>query len=281
MKHWMIGCAAACLLIGGAQLAAKPSPAAARNWSQETVDHFAAMPAAERRAALKAMDPAERQGLWFAVKRKIHFDQGRSAKVKGSGMGKGHRIAGQGASRATEGVKAGSAVGSIVYDDGVATTSFGGGSIIGNRFNTHTGIPVFASGQVDTVEAVVVQGGAFTTSSAGFVLLGPETGGGGANAIFSTFTGATGATDTLTFPALGVAYTGSSFFVLFGDFNNSYIPAFGTGTNLGQGHHGVAGYTGGMGPNITGLGTLGGTVNALIRATGNIVPVELMQFSID
>jgi hypothetical protein len=110
------------------------------------------------------------------------------------------------------------------------------------------------------------------------VLLGPQTGGGGAMAIFSSFTGATGATDTVTFAGIGASYTGSSFFVLFGDFSNSYVPVFGAGTANGQGHHGVAGYTGGMGPNITAVGDLGGSLNSFVRATGNIVPVELMSF---
>ena len=32
---------------------------------------------------------------------------------------------------------------------------------------------------------------------------------------------------------------------------------------------GVVGYTGGMGPNITGTFDFGGTLNALVRATGN------------
>jgi hypothetical protein len=174
------------------------------------------------------------------------------------------------------------AVGTITYDDGVITTSFGGGAIVGNRFDTHTGIPVFGSGTVETVQAVVVPGSAITSSSAGFVLLGPQTTMGGANAIFSTFTaGLTAATETVTFTGLGVSYTGSSFFVLFGDFASSYVPAFGSGSTLGQGFHGVVGYTGGMGPNITGTSNLGGTLNGLVRATGNIVPVELMTFGIE
>ena len=285
MKYLMIGCTAACLLAGGTQLGAKPPTAGAKNWSQETVDQLAALPAAERRAALKAMDPAERQGLWFAVKRQVRANQGIAPAVKSQdslyrGTNAGANAA-QGTNKSKGGVKAGSAVGTIVYDDGTGSTTFGGGAIIGNRFNTHTGIPVFANGQVDTVEAVVVPGGALTTSSAGFVILGPQTGGGGAQALASSFTTASGATDTVSFNGLGVAYTGSSFFVLFGDFAQSYVPVFDSGTNLGQGHHGVVGYTGGMGPNITSTFDFGGTLNGLVRAGGNIVPVELMQFSVD
>lgn len=180
---------------------------------------------------------------------------------------------------------AASKTGTIQYDDGMITTSFGSGSIIGNRFNTFSGgNPVGSNGTINTVEAVVVQGGAFTTQSAGFVVEGPQTVGGGAMAIFSTFTNAgTGATETVTFPGLGVNYAGSSFFVLFGDFNNSYIPAFGTGTVNGQGHHGAFGDTGGMGPNVTNI-IDSPSLNALIRVTGNIVydiPVELMKFEVE
>jgi hypothetical protein len=132
---------------------------------------------------------------------------------------------------------------------------------------------------VTEVVAVVQQGPAFSSTSAGFVLLGPQTTGGGAFAIFSTFTGAiTGMTDTLTFTGIGANYTGNSFFVLFGDFASIYVPVFGTGSTNGQGHHGVVGYTGGMGPNITGTFDFGGALNALIRASGNILPVELMSF---
>jgi len=127
----------------------------------------------------------------------------------------------------------------------------------------------------------VVPGAAKTASSAGFVMLGPQTGGGAAFAIVSTFTNVSGVIDTVSFTGLGASYTGSSFFVLFGDFASSYIPVLGTGSALGQGHHGAVGYTGGMGPNITGTFDFGGIYNAIIRATGNVVPVELMAFDVE
>ena len=174
------------------------------------------------------------------------------------------------------------AVGSIVYDSGPVTTSFGGGSIIGNRFNTALGQPVLPNGTIETVSAVVIPGPSQTTSSAGFVIEGPKTAGGGAQALFSSFTNAAGTVDTVVFNNLGVQYTGNSFYVLFGDFANSYVPAFGPGTLDGQGHHGVRGFTGGMGPNITSTAPISG-LNAFIRATGNItnpIPVELMKFEI-
>lgn len=268
------------LMFSGAWLGLAQTPTDAGNQDgqqfEAQVNALLAMPPAERRAVLKSMDPSERKGLWFQVKKEAAARKGitfsrdkikNPRKIKPAGT--------------KTNAKAGKrAPGTITYDSGAFSTSFSGGSIVGNRFDTHTGLPVFANGTVNSVEAVVVQGSGFTTSSAGFVLLGPQTGGGGAMAIFSTFTSATGATATVNFTGITASYTGSSFFVLFGDFSNSYVPAFGTGTTNGQGHHGVVGYTGGMGPNITAVGTLSGTLNAFVRATGNIVPVELMKFEV-
>ncbi|MCB1056371.1 MAG: hypothetical protein KDD11_12795 [Acidobacteria bacterium] len=238
------------------------------------VKALSALSAKERKAELQKLTATERRSLWFELKKDQAMARGQQPLKAGSGL-KATARTGH-AQNAVE-----RAVGSIVYDDGVITNSFGGGAIIGNRFNTATGNPLMVSGTVSTVVGVVVQGPAFTTSSAGFVIEGPQTGGGGAFAIFSTFTGATGVTDTVTFAGLGASYTGSSFFVLFGDFANSYVPAFGTGSTQSQGHHGVVGYTGGMGPNITSTFDFGGTLNGLVRVTGNVLPVELMSFDVE
>jgi len=258
-----------------AALAVLPMVSSAAADLEAQVAQLRAMDPAERRAALKAMSPEQRQGLWFAVK-KADWNQppageGFYRNAIQSGSGQGTRSAG-GSTRA---------LGTITYDDGVSTVTFGGGAIIGNRFDTYTGVPVLASGTVSAVQAVVQQGPAFTTNSAGFVLLGPQTAGGGAFALFSSFTGATGVTDTVDFNGLNVNYTGNSFFVLFGDFAESYVPAFGTGTVNSQGHHGVVGYTGGMGPNITSTFDFGGTLNGLVRASGNILPVELIEYEVE
>lgn len=174
------------------------------------------------------------------------------------------------------------AVGTIIYDSGMFTTSFGSGTIIGNRFNTALGQPILANGTIETISAVVVPGPSQNDSSAGFVIEGPQTVGGGAQALFSSFTNAAGTVDTVVFNNLGVNYVGNSFYVLFGDFATSYVPAFGPSTRDGQGHHGVRGYTGGMGPNITNTAPIVG-LNAFIRASGNIVnpiPVELLKFEV-
>lgn len=177
-------------------------------------------------------------------------------------------------------------VGTIVYDSDFPNTAFANGSpfLVGNRFDTHSsGNPVCNPGTLSTVRALVVPGPANTTSSAGFVVHGPQTSMGGANAIFSTFTNATGVVDSVSFAGLGVTYTGSSFFVLFGDFDNSYIPVFGPGTRAGQGHHAVIADTGGMGPNVTSITAITG-MNGFIRASGVLLtdtPVELMKFEVE
>lgn len=244
-------------------------------WTDADVNRLAALAPAARRAELKAMDPSLRRGLWFAVLAKVRADRGVEGPAQGS-----YRSAVAAASPSHPKSAAGNAVngtpvsGIIQYDSGPFTVSFGGGAIVGNRFNSAVGKP-FQNGAVTAVQAVVIPGPAFTTSSAGFVLLGPQTGGGGANALFSSFTTAAGATDTVDFNGIAEAFTGS-YFVLFGDFANSYVPVFGTGTTQAQGRHGIVGYTGGMGPNITGTFDFGGSLNAFVRSSANIVPVELL-----
>lgn len=277
----LLGCFAVVLLTASQPVEADNSTTnqaearAARNADFDArVDALLAMPAEQRRAELKQMDPDERRSLWMRLKRTQALRNGHEPAVRGAGL----------TPRPTSGqAKApNKALGTIVYDDGVINTTFGGGAIIGNRFDTASGNPLLASGTVETVIGVVVQGPAFSSSSAGFVLLGPQTGGGGAFAIFSSFTNAAaGTTATVTFTGIGANYTGSSFFVLFGDFASIYVPAFGTGTNNGQGHHGVVGYTGGMGPNITSTFNFGGALNGLVRAGGNVLPVELMSFEVE
>jgi len=236
---------------------------------------LAAMSRAERHAALAGMTAAARQSVAFEMRRQRAIDNGNAPPRRGSGNYRGGGFPVSGSGRPASRV-----VGTIRYDSGFPTIGFGGGAIVGNHFNTHTGVPVLASGTVSTVQALVVPGPANTTSSAGFVLEGPQTGGGGAFAIFSTFGAASGVIDSLTFAGIGANYTGSDFMVLFGDFASVYIPVFGTGSTLGQGRHGVVGYTGGMGPNITGTFNFGGALNSFIRVSGNIVPVELMNFEV-
>lgn len=231
------------------------------------------MPAKERVAYFKSMDRQERRGLWLQLKKEQKARQGISRKA--GAYQNPFPVTEQPAGWYTR------AVGDIAYDAGFPSMGFGGGAKVGNRFNTHTAIPVLASGTVNTVRAVMVRGPAFTatSSNATAFIFGPQTTMGGATALFTTVTTAVGVIDSLSFTGLNVNYTGSSFFVLFQDNSQSYIPVFGTETRMGQGHHGLVGYTGGMG--ITGTFNLGGNLNAFIRATGNIVPVELMNFTVE
>lgn len=245
--------------------------------SDPRIETLLAMSPAERRAYLKGLSANERRGLWAKLHQTLWARRGvNPPSATGSGQYNKPIPIGGGKAKVRQKL-----LGTIVYDSGFPTIGFGGNQIVGNRFNTHTGIPVVLSGTVSTIQALVVPGPINTTSSAGFVLLGPQTGGGGASALFSTFTGAFGVISSVTFAGLGVSYTGSSFFVLFGDFASSYIPVVGTGTTLGQGHHAVVGYTGGAFPNITGTGVLGSLFNSYVRARGNIVPVELMTFEVE
>jgi hypothetical protein len=238
------------------------------------IETLLALPGSERRTRLRSLEPAERRGLWMRLKR-------AEADRKGARPKASYReIEPHPASGAPDKAWL-KAVGSIVYDKGFPAVGFGGGQLVGNRFNTHTGVPVLASGTISTIRAAMVRGPAFsqTTSNAGLVVLGPQTTMGGATALFSTFTTASGVVATVSFTGLGINYTGSSYFALMADNANQYVPVLGTATTLGQGHHGLVGYTGGLG--ITGTFNLGGNLNALVRASGNIVPVELMWFEIE
>jgi len=279
----LLCCLTLALVVGLPALRAQNAPASpsVKAKVQAKVQELAKLAPEARRAELKKMTKDERRAVWFELKREQNG--GKSFK-KGDAAATYRNVSNANAAGAAVKPKVKppqQLVGSIVYDDGVGSTTFGGSAIIGNRFDTAVGNPVLTSGTVSTVVAVVAQGPAFTTSSAGFVLEGPQTVGGAAFAIFSSFTGATGTTDTVTFAGLGANYTGSSFFVLFGDFANSYVPVFGTGTTQTQGHHGVVGYTGGMGPNITSTFDFGGALNGLVRVTGNVLPVELMSFDVE
>ena len=277
------------LLLGSAiTLLAEPDA------QDDQVAKILAMPRAERGAYLKTLSPTERRGLWMQVKR-AEFGAGASSTYSQPPTYEemnGFKVDADGwkATTATK-VPAKATLGTVTYDSGLPSTAFAPGSpfLLGNRFNTHTGLPVCNPGTVSTIQALVVPGpGAITmtttmgaNASAGYVLLGPQTTMGGAAQISSTFRPATGLIDSLVFPALGAMYTGSEFFVLFGAFSSSYVPAFGPGTTLGQGHHGVIGNTGMMGPNITTTTPFATPINGFIRATGVIVPVELMTFDVN
>lgn len=289
MKSLKIVCILSLLAVSSMVISAQPESTPAGDAPGTAFDRTAkvsellAMPAAERRAQLKGMNAEERRGLWFEVK-KAQKEQAGVAPSSFDKSAQGRNRIDPGPEQQNAWLAVDKVVGTIAYDTGFPAVGFGndgGGppfTLLGNRFNTHTGIPVMASGTVSTIRAVVVPGPSQTASSAGFVAYGPQTTMGGAPAIFSTFGTAAGVIDTVSFAGLGFNYTGSEFYVLFGDFAVSYVPVFGTGTTLGQGFHGAQGIN--ATPNITATSALTG-LNGLIRATGNIVPVELMSFEIE
>lgn len=289
MKILKLVCLLGLLAASTMVLSAQPeSPSAAGvQPDAKVLDHSAkvaellALSADQRRAQLKAMDSDERRGLWFELKKAETQRNGAAP----AGLDKSqHQITvDPGPERQNAWLAVDKVVGTIAYDTGFPAVGFGTGGgppivLVGNRFSTHTGIPVLASGTVSTIRAVVVPGPANSNLTAGFVAYGPQTTMGGAPAIFSTFGPATGVIDTVSFAGLGINYTGSEFYVLFGDFASSYIAVFGTGTTLGQGHHGVRGIN--ATPPVTATSPLTG-LNGLIRTSGNIVPVELMSFEIE
>ncbi len=246
-----------------------PNPAMAQK-----IDELLAMPGKERKTYLKGLKPEERRGLWRQLKREKAARKGLSSKK--AAYGTPFAIDVDAAAWTNR------AVGSIVYDNGFPNAAFAADGYAGNHFNTHTGIPVFANGSVTSVQALVIPGPILSSSNASFIIAGPQTTMGNAPILFTGFTSVTGLINTVTFPGLSVNYTGSSFFVLFGDFASSYIPVFGPGTTMGQGHHAVAGTTGGMRGTSTvfNISPLTG-LNSFIRASGDIVPVELMKFEVE
>ena len=169
--------------------------------------------------------------------------------------------------------KNGRAMGTITYDDGVATAAPAIGSLCyGNQFNTWSGNPAMASGSVTAVDFYI----ATVSGTAAFVsvLGGP---GGGTTAPVLTSVNVTGvvsgAWNTVVFGS-PLAYTGSSFLagVWYG---GGDVPALGSGSVAGQGFHGMA-----INDIVgTGFATLPG-LNGLVRASGDVLPVELMTFTV-
>lgn len=164
------------------------------------------------------------------------------------------------------------AAGTIAYDNGVATalpnvTSHSWG----NQFNTQNSDPVFASGSVSKLTFFMDAGAG--TDNVFASVFGPVAG--TAAPVLTSpsvpLNGGPGAWNTHTFTT-PIAYTGASFLAGIWYFGDTI--ALGAGTTNGQGHHGM------HINDIAGTGFVSlGTLNALMRASGNIVPVELMSFS--
>jgi len=170
-------------------------------------------------------------------------------------------------------VKGSRAMGTIMYDDGIVTatptvTSF----CYGNQFNTWSGNPAMANGSVTAMSFYMMS--AAGTDNVFVSVFGPVVG--TAAPVLESVSvpvAAAGAFNTHVF-ATPVAYVGSSFLAgvwyVAGD-----TVGLGAGTVGGQGHHGmsindIAG---------TGFAPLAG-LNALVGASGDVLPVELMTFSV-
>jgi len=175
----------------------------------------------------------------------------------------------------TAGTKSFRAVGAIAYDDGVvnatpSTTSF----CYGNQFNTFSGAnPVMASGTVATLAFFAMT--AAGTDNVFVSVYGPVAGTAAPFLDSSSvpLNNGPGAINTHVY-ATPIAYTGSSFLAgvwyVAGD-----TVGMGTGTVLGQGHHGM------MINDIVGTGFAPlTTLNAMVAAAGDILPVELMTFTV-
>lgn len=172
-------------------------------------------------------------------------------------------------------------VGTIQYDTGTVTGTPGAGLVslmVGNQFDTAIGGPVMASGSVTMVSFYLnTTGGA----SAFISLYGPVNGTTAPKLTSALFSGLVSGFNTVTF-APAINYSGPSFLAgvwLAG----ATADVVGLDSNLGtQGAHGIAiddAFPSSTGTNFQ---TLPGSVNAIVRPTGNIlVPVELMSFSIE
>jgi hypothetical protein len=166
------------------------------------------------------------------------------------------------------------AMGTITYDDGVYNSSPGLSSFCyGNQFNTFSGNSAMVSGSVTALDFFII--GAAGTDNVFLSVFGPVTGTSASvlTSVSAPLTGGSSAWNNHVF-ATPVAYPGSSFLAgvwyIAGD-----TVGLATGTTAGQGHHGM------LINDVVGTGfQLLTGVNAMVRASGDVLPVELMSFTI-
>ncbi len=172
--------------------------------------------------------------------------------------------------RVTQLADATEVVGTIVYDDGILNFTPAISSLTyGNRFNTAGGNPLTASGSVTQVTFYMFNVG----GTGGFVSFFDQLNGTTANLIDSSSYPMVPGTNTL---AVGpFAYVGNSFLAGVWYFGSDSV-GLGSGTVGGQGFHGF------VINDIVATGYFPLTVNALFRATGDVlpIPVELMTFDV-
>ncbi len=170
-------------------------------------------------------------------------------------------------------------LGTIQYDNGAVTAvPMVSSNCFGNQFNTHTGLPMPGPSPAGSLTKITFYMVSVAPPNAFVSVFGPvTTTGPGTAAPFILSQLATGvvagAFNTHTF-ATPIAVSGASFLAGVWYFGSDVV-GLGTGTTNGQGHHGM------MINDIVGTGfaTLPG-LNALVRTSGTIVPVELMNFDV-
>ena len=160
----------------------------------------------------------------------------------------------------------------IIYDDGIVTAAPSVSSFMyGNQFNTFSGGTV-ASHSVTRMSFYIVAG---ATGGDVFVsLYGPVAGTAAPfyEDLLVSLNNGTGAFNTATFgPYAGGGSFQAGVWYVAGD-----TVGLGSGTTAGQGHHGM------MINDIVGTGFASlPSLNALVGATTVVVPVELMEFSVE
>jgi len=165
------------------------------------------------------------------------------------------------------------AMGTITYDDGTYNSAPGVTSYCyGNQFNTWSGNPVMANGVVTALDFFMVQ----ASGNVYLSVYGPVSGTTAPQltSVSVPLTAGPGQWNHHTF-ASPLSYVGSSFLAGVWYIAGEYV-GLNTGTVAGQGHHGMWINDGNPG---SGFATLSG-VNGMVRASGDVLPVELMNFTI-
>jgi hypothetical protein len=239
---------------------------AAESRLQSFVAKLGGLDAAGKRAAMKALTAADRKAMHMEYKAMPAAEK----KVVDAALGRGK--AGGGAGRAGKGV-----VGTVQYDNGIGHSSRDDwGSVVGNNFNTGFGNP-------HTISVVTFQlNGTFATTPVR--VFGAPVGTVAPVLAGTTFAGLPqGVLVTWNLPDI-VGHNGQFLGGIEQSGSFSTIDSTFTGVDVditpgAQGFHGMNINIGGSGFNPAATVT-GVPFNTIFRATGNNLPVELMNFDV-
>jgi hypothetical protein len=238
---------------------------AAESRLQSFVAKLGGLDAAGKRAAMKALSAADRKAMHGEYKAMPAAEK----KVVDAALGRGKAGGGKG--------RAPKAIGTVAYDTGVGHSSRDDwGSVVGNRFNTGFGNP-------HTISVVTFQmNGTFATTPVR--VYGAPVGTVAPVLAGTTFAGLPqGVLVTWNLPDIaghvgtflgGVEQSGS-----FSTIDSTFTGVDVDINNGGQGFHGMNINLGGSGFNPAATVT-GVPFNTIFRATGNNLPVELMNFDV-